>query len=483
MEVAVIYPHQLYTLSQQPVLAPGRTTYLVEESLILTHNPIHRQKLIFHKLTLDAYQTTLEVAGYEVTRITIDAVPTTEAVFAYLTNEGVTTMHISDTTDDYLEQAILKSGLKRTWYESPQFILTKEDAIKRYQASKKHLARFYQKLRQDRNILIDSEGQPEGGQWSFDADNRKKLPKAIALPNDLAFIEHADIVAAISWAAEVRAEQYGSAGCWLPTTHEAAEVYLADFLRERLADFGPYEDALTTKHSRLFHSTLSPLINSGLLTPAQVLASALNHAKQHSVPLQSLEGFVRQILGWREFIRASYEADGRVMRSHNFFKHTRPLPDGFWSGETGIMPVDHAIQGTLTHGYNHHIERLMVLGNFLLLTRTHPTEVYRWFMGMYIDAYDWVMVPNIYGMSQFADGGSFATKPYISGSNYLRKMSHYPTGDWEATWTALYWDFIATHLDVFAANHRLSMMPRLWANMDEDTRQKHQAIAQSFLAK
>jgi deoxyribodipyrimidine photolyase-related protein len=238
---------------------------------------------------------------------------------------------------------------------------------------------------------------------------------------------------------------------------------------------------MTTTGVRLFHSAISPLINVGLLNPSQVLDSAVAYAQANDVPINSLEGFIRQILGWREFIRASYEVDGGKMRNQNFFNHTRKLPDSFWNGSTGIDPVDHSIKTALSFGYTHHIERLMVMGNFMLLNQIHPDEVYRWFMGMYIDAYDWVMVPNVYGMSQFADGGSFTTKPYISGSNYIKKMSDYPKGDWEEIWTALYWNFIADHEAFFKKNHRLSMMPRLLNNMDENKRIRHINLAQNYL--
>jgi deoxyribodipyrimidine photolyase-related protein len=222
-------------------------------------------------------------------------------------------------------------------------------------------------------------------------------------------------------------------------------------------------------------------MNVGLLAPQQVLDAALAYASTHDIPLNSREGFIRQIIGWREFIRASYEVDGAKMRNQNFFQHTRPLPESMWDGTTGIVPVDHVITTALAHGYTHHIERLMVIGNFLLLTRTDPTDVYRWFMGLYLDAYDWVMVPNVYGMSQFADGGSFATKPYISGANYIKKMSDFPSGDWEETWTALYWEFIATHVEYFKSNHRLSMMPRTLERMSNETRLQHRTRTKTFL--
>ena len=175
------------------------------------------------------------------------------------------------------------------------------------------------------------------------------------------------------------------------------------------------------------------------------------------------------------------------MRNKNFFNHTRALKPEFWTATTNLLPLDNSIKSALTYGYNHHIERLMVLGNFMLLAQTKPDEVYRWFMAMYVDAYDWVMVPNIYGMSQFSDGGSFATKPYISGSNYLKKMSDYTKGingdDWEELWTALYWNFIYTHQKFFLTNFRLSMMPRLLAKMDETKRNSYLTYARAYLKK
>lgn len=482
MEASLIYPHQLFNPASHPALAPGRPVYLVEEPLILTHNPIHRHKLIFHKLTLDAYADELRAAGYNVTRLTIHAYPTTDAVFARLHTDSITTIHVTDTTDGYLERALTQSGLDRIWSESPLFLLPKAEAMDSYTASGKHLARFYKRLRQERGILLTPDGSPLGGQWSYDADNRQRLPRHTTPPADITNQTNPTSAAAAAWAATVPAEQYGDAGCWLPYTRTAAEAFLEEFLHTRFAHFGPYEDAITITHTRLWHSTLAPLLNCGLLTPEQVLNKAIAYAALQDIPLNSLEGFVRQILGWREFIRASYEVDGRKMRTSNFFQHSRPLPPGSWTAETSVFPLDHTIQTALRYGYTHHIERLMVAGNFFLLTGTHPTQVYRWFMGMYVDAYDWVMVPNVYGMSQFADGGSFATKPYISGSNYLKKMSDYPRGDWEELWTALYWNFIAEHEAVFTNNHRLAMMPRMLARQADNVRTGHRTRAQTYLA-
>jgi len=479
----ILYPHQLYRPTS-PVLTKSRPVYLIEEALFLTEFPTHRQKLLLHRLSLKAYEHELIEAGYSVTYLDVREYPNTEAVFAKLASAGVTELHLPETTDDWLEKRIKeyldKYQLTRVLYPSEIFIL-KDDYKERYVASKKYMASFYKNMRRDFCVLMENDGTPTGGEWSFDSENRKKLPKGIPLPSDIIYLHGDEIIAAQAWLQDLPGEHYGEPVVWVPYTRAGAEEYLNEFLSERLAQFGPYEDAIHTNHCRLFHSTLSPLINIGLLDPKTVLDTALAYAQKHDVPIASLEGFVRQILGWREFIRAAYEVDGQEMRLKNFFKHTCPLPPSFWDGTTDIEPLDIAIKGALKFGYTHHIERLMVLGNFMLLTKTNPDEVYRWFMAMYVDAYDWVMVPNVYGMSQFADGGIFATKPYISGSNYLKKMSNYSSGEWEELWTALYWNFIAEHQDVFLKNYRLSMMPRLLIKMDTQKRMTYLKKASAYL--
>ena len=483
-EATVIYPHQLF--SDHPALSAGRPVYLVEESLLMTEFPTHRQKILLHRLSLQAYKKQLEADGFQVNYIAVTEYKNTADVFTKIAADGYTTLHVVDTTDNYLERRISTAADKHNFtlmrYESPLFILEKADAIMRYEKSKKHLAAFYKQIRRDKHILIDTDGEPSGGKWSFDEDNRNKLPKNIELPEDITWIENAEVTKALAWLEDIEAEIYGDAKVWVPYDRAGAQEFLQEFLCTRFHHFGTYEDALTNRSTRLFHSTLSPLLNIGLLAPMEVIDAALAYTKEHEVALNNLEGFVRQIIGWREFIRAAYECDGTNMRTQNFWQHTRPLPAAFWDGSTGLDPVDHAITTALQYGYNHHIDRLMVLGNVMLLSGIHPDQVYKWFMAMYVDAYDWVMVPNVYGMSQFADGGNFATKPYISGSNYIRKMSDYKGGDWEQTWTALYWHFIGTHRDFFMSNHRLSMMPRLLEKMSDEKKDNFQKVSAEYFS-
>ncbi len=201
------------------------------------------------------------------------------------------------------------------------------------------------------------------------------------------------------------------------------------------------------------------------------------------VPINSAEGFIRQVIGWREFVRLVYRTRGRRQRTRNFWEYTRPMPDAFYACTTGILPVDHVIRAVLDTAYCHHIERLMILGNFLLLCDVHPDAVYRWFMELFIDAYDWVMVPNVYGMSQFADGGGMTTKPYISGSSYVRKMSDFPKGDWCGVWDALYWRFIDQHADFFAATPRMAVMVKMKDKLGTKTMAGHHRVADEFLSR
>lgn len=303
------------------------------------------------------------------------------------------------------------------------------------------------------------DGKPEGGKFSFDTENRKKLPKTVSVPKHLIPKQTKKIEAAASYVESNFPDAIGSKGPFLyPFTFEQAEKALSDFIENKLSLFGDYEDAILKNESFLFHSVLTPALNIGLITPQQIIANVMTAWKTKKIPLNSTEGFLRQIIGWREFIRACYLLIGTSQRTKNHLRHKKPLPKGFWEGTTGIEPIDTTIKKILDTGYCHHIERLMVLGNFLFLTETDPNAVYDWFMQYFVDAYDWVMVPNVYGMSQYADGGLMTTKPYISGSNYLLKMSDYKKGPWSDVWDGLFWRFLEKHQDLISKNPRMKIL-------------------------
>jgi deoxyribodipyrimidine photolyase-related protein len=312
----------------------------------------------------------------------------------------------------------------------------------------------------------------------MDADNRKPLPTGHVPPAVARPPEDEYVRAARRYVRRTFPDAPGDDEPFdYPTGPDQARAGLADFVAHRLTRFGDYEDAISTRHAVLYHSVLTPALNTGLLSPREVLDAVLARPR---VPLNSREGFVRQIIGWREFVRLAYLAHGRRQRTRNAWQQTRPLPPGFYDGTTGVRPVDDVIRRVLRTGYCHHIERLMILGNFLLLCDTDPDAVYRWFMELFVDAYDWVMVPNVYGMSQHADGGLMTTKPYVSGSAYVRKMSDYPTGPWCRVWDALYWRFIDRHAREFRQNPRMALMVRQRDRLGDRLRE-HRRTADAFL--
>ena len=334
------------------------------------------------------------------------------------------------------------------------------------------------------DILMDGD-KPLGGKWSYDHDNRKKVPKNMM--GSIPVLTHPSTDPIDEEAKAHVLNNYGDNPgkldtLFYPTSHREAAVWLNRFFTQRFSLFGDYEDAMVQGENWLWHSILTPMLNIGLLTPKQVVDGALAYGEKHDIPLNSLEGFLRQIIGWREFMRATYDDLGVSMRTTNHWNHTRPMPHSFYTGETGIVPIDDTIQRVLETGYCHHIERLMVLGGFFFLCEIDPDDIYRWFMEMFVDSYDWVMVPNVYAMSQNADGGQITTKPYFSGSSYVRKMSNYKTGDWAKTWDGLYWRWIFNHADELGKNPRWAMMCSMVKKMDPEKRQLHLEHAEAFLA-
>lgn len=484
MELALVFPHQLF--KESPLIKEGRKIYLIEEHLFFIQYPFHKQKLAFHRASMKGYQAYLTGMGLDV--VYIEAKEEQSDIRKLIEKTLAKKIHIIDPVDNYLERRIKETctqrGIELYINPSPAFIHSKEDLKSFFRTDKKKFfqTEFYKNERKRLNILLDN-GGPEGGKWTYDAENRKKypikkIPPSIDFPNVTeAYLE------ACSYVEHHFPDNYGTLGdCPLyPTDFESAEKWLSQFLLKRFDEFGAYEDAIVASESILHHSVLSPLINSGLLLPDKVVERILSYAREQKAAINNTEGIIRQIIGWREFIRGVYEVKGTEERTRNFWGFTRPMPKSFYDGSTGIDPVDIVIKKALSTGYNHHIERLMVLGNFMLLCEIHPDEVYRWFMEMYIDAYDWVMVPNVYGMSQFADGGLMSTKPYISGSNYLMKMSDFPKGDWQKVWDALFWRFLHVHRGFFMGNPRLNMLLSTFDKMHVDKRNSYLENAEKFL--
>ena len=485
--VTVIFPHQLF--QNHPALLKNRVVYLVEEWLFFRQYNFHRQKLILHRASMKFYENWLQQNGYDVNyNDTALKENDCRQLVASLAKQKITGIHIAAVADDWLhkrmQQACAEHKIPLHIYDSPGFLNTPQSVDDFFNKKKTYFQTdFYTWQRRQRNILLQKDGKPLGGKWTFDADNRQKFPKkekapALELPVQNNFIKEAK-----KYVQQHFTANYGAIDSHplFVVTFADAEKWLDDFLETRFEKFGIYEDAIVAKEAVLHHAVLTPMLNVGLLQPQQIIDKALAAAKKYNTPLNSVEGFIRQIMGWREFIHIIYGREGKVQRTKNYWGFTRKIPASFWTGETGIAPIDITIKKILQTGYCHHIERLMVLGNFMQLCEFDPDEVYRWFMEMFVDAYDWVMVPNVYGMTQFADGGLMATKPYISGSNYLMKMSDYEKGDWQAVWDGLFWRFMHVHRSFFLKNPRLGMLVGTFDKMATEKQQIHLNNAAKFL--
>ncbi len=490
--VALVFPHQLFE-SSPAVDSSVAAVWMVEDSLFFgdARYPLrfHKQKLAYHRATMGAWKQAREAEGYTVH---LKAYSTGKSalpeLFEQLAADGHECVQLADPHDFILTKrlsaAAQSAALRLRILDTPAFINSPSDN-RDWRSSRKRWAMkdFYAWQRQRLDILMDG-SEPVGGKYSFDEDNRRKLPKKekAHLPALPAVTVSAAIRTAMQSVETEFPDNPGSLTQWYhPIDRKGALEWLDRFLAERFAKFGAYEDAMASGESWLYHGVLTPMLNTGLLTPSEVVTKALAAADSEQIPLNSLEGFIRQIIGWREFMRATYDDLGVAMRTTNHWQHTRPMPGALYDGTTGIKPIDETIERILQTGYCHHIERLMILGGFMFLCEIDPDAIYAWFMEMFIDSYDWVMVPNVYAMSQHADGGAITTKPYFSGSNYVLKMSDYVKGEWCITWDALFWRWVINNSDALAGNPRWSMMVANARRMPDEKKHAHIDKAEQFL--
>ncbi len=492
--VSLVFPHQLF--KHHPALERGHPVFLIEEWLFFQQYPFHFQKLVLHRASMQQYQSYLSELGYTVHYVnTTEAIANVTALIPHLAKKGVTQITVADPTDNWLskrlKKAAIASGLQLTIVDTPAFLNTVNSTDDFFSKKKTFFQTdFYTWQRKSRQILLTEAQQPVGGKWTFDSENREKFPKNAQAPKFELMEANGLIKAAIDYVTKHFPNNPGSKEApfykqgvsgYYPICFESARTWMTQFFQQRFTAFGAYEDAMVLGESVLHHSVLSPLMNIGLITPQEVIDQALLHAQNNVIPMNSLEGFIRQILGWREFIYQVYARAGSQQRTKNYWGFTRKIPTAFYDGKTGILPLDDAIQKLQQSGYNHHIERLMIIGNFMLLCEFDPDQVYQWFMEMYVDAYDWVMVPNVYGMTQFADGGLMTTKPYISGSNYILKMSNYTKGPWQEIWDGLFWRFMHVHRSFFLSNPRLGMLVKTFDKMSKEKQAQHLNHAERFL--
>ncbi len=429
-----------------------------------------KHKLVYHRLSAQnrdqSYEEKLE-----------------HTLEQYSSLKKLVTYDIEDAfMDQRIRQFCKKHKLELEVVDSPGFVTSKKDFDNYLKAHKKpFMQTFYKEQRKKLGLLLTSSGEPLKGKWSFDAENRQKLPKNINIPDRVqsALTDHDQEV--IKLVNQLFADHPGETENFnWSTTRRSALQRVNTFLKERFEDFGPYEDAIDKDEAFLFHSVLSPYLNMGLITPDELTDRIIEYYRENNTHYPSVEGIVRQIIGWREFMRGIYH---NFELDKNYFHHQRKMKDCWYEGSTGIPPLDDSIRKVQKHAYTHHIERLMILGNIMLTTGLHPQEVYKWFMEMYIDSADWVMAPNVFGMSQFAEGGIFATKPYIGGSNYILKMSNYQKGDWCDVVDGLYWRFIDRKRKTFAKNQRMSMMVSSLDKMNADRKERIFKAAEEWIEK
>ncbi len=483
--VSLVFPHQIF--EENPALRKNEDVIIFEDPLFFRYFKFHKKKLVFHRASMKFYENYLIGKKYSVRYYDTLSKPTLKSLFSEIAGNGVKAVRFFEVSDYLLSRRLVRYSeqFNITLIEesSPLFLSDAEEVKETLRSAGRYfMASFYINRRKNFNILTEG-GQPFGGKWSFDSENRKKIPSGTEIPQHYITPQNKFIKEAQNYVEENFYDNPGEVRPFIyPVTFTDSRNAMSRFLTERFSDFGIYQDSIENNKNFLFHSVLSPMINSGLLNTSYVLQEAVTYGLTNNIPINSLEGFVRQILGWREFIRGVYLLEGTKQRTSNSFDHKNELPGSFYDGTTGIRPFDDSVKRVLDHAYTHHIERLMILGNFMHLCEIHPDHVYKWFMELFIDAYDWVMVPNVYGMSLYSDGGLITTKPYVSGSNYILKMSNYKKADWCDKWDALYWRYIYKNKEAFRSNQRMSMIVSLVDNMNGSTLRKHLELAEDYLS-
>lgn len=461
----------------------------------------HAQKVLGIFAAMRDFTRQLKSAGHRVRHVAIDHPSNRQSLTA---NLDALISHYAATSVEYQapDEWRLDAQL-RDWagacpvpvrmVDSEHFFTARDEAQQLFASKKQWLMEsFYRRQRKKHGVLMTPDGQPEGGQWNFDADNRKPWSGTPPAPTDTRPIhDHSALWQSIEAAGlQTLGNPQAGAFRW-PLNRTEALQQLDHFIAKALPYFGDYQDAISKNSGYLFHSLLSFALNTKMLHPREVVERAEAAWREGHVPLHAAEGFIRQILGWREYVRGMYWAHMPGYTEVNQLSHTRPLPDWFWTGKTRMACLASAIGQSLEHAYAHHIQRLMVIGNFALLAGLDPQALHRWYLGIYIDAFEWVEAPNTLGMSQWADGGRLATKPYVSSAAYLQRMGDHckgcaynpkvRTGEQACPFNALYWDFFDRHREHFEGNPRIGMVYHQLARMAPDVLQGLHAQAAKML--
>ena len=483
----IILPNQLFPFNLiLKKITNIENIYLIEEPRYFTDFKFHKLKIMYHRASMKKYKdmiSKIKRRHYVVSYI--DYYNVNSHLYEKLNNNKT---YYFNPIDHFLFNKFKKHLNNATMIENINFLLEPNEIKKYknvfYKNEKYSHESFYKFQRRKLNILI-KDNKPVENKWSFDTMNRKTLPKGIKIPKIPNNKKDKYYIESLNYVEKYFSSNYGSTTEWtFPIDTSNAIKWLKNFIDKRLYNFGPYEDAVDTFHPFLFHSVISPMMNIGILPDIYVVKITNDYYNKHKtkIPIASFEGFIRQVIGWRNYVYSIYilEPD---MYNKNFLNNTNKIDDKYWNATTNIKPIDNIITSIIKYSYVHHIERLMYLGNWFLINRMCPKEVYRIFMEWTVDAYDWVMVPNVMGMSQYADGGKMMTRIYFSSSNYINNMSTFKKNkneDWWKIWDAIYYSFINKNQKILENNYATSRQVQHWKNKTDSMKKKLLSIANNY---
>lgn len=471
--------------ADHPGLGQADRVVMVESAGRARRRPVHRRKLTLLLSAMRHRAAELEASGVEVDYRIVEG--TMDGLAAHVDvhrPERIVTMEASEWAGSRLQASLgERLGVPVEVLPNTRMLTGRFDPFPDLEPTRPVvMERFYRKMRVHFGLLLDGAGEPEGGAWNFDSENRRPYPRKGLRPPPLPSFAPDEATRQVMARVESTPGIGSVDGFDLAVTREQALEALDDFLTHRLEWFGPYEDVMSAEHGALYHSVLSPHLNLGLLDPLEACRAAEAAYREGRAPINSVEGFVRQIAGWREFVYWNYRRLMPELARMNDWDHHLPLPAFFWTGDTDLRCLSTVIRRVLDTGYSHHIERLMVLCNFAMLAGLDPGAVNEWFLSCYVDAYEWVVTPNVVGMGLNADGGIIATKPYVASARYIDRMSDFcpgcrydpakRTGDDACPFNALYWDFLARNEERLRANPRLGPAVLGLRHLDEDERRR-----------
>jgi deoxyribodipyrimidine photolyase-related protein len=479
----IILPNQLFPINLiKKKYENIKKIIMIEEPRYFTDFKFHKLKLVYHRASMKKYYDDIK-NKYNCKYYDFHEV--TNKLYNELNNNNT---YYFNPIDHNLFKKYNKLLSNATMIDNLNFLLTPDEVIKNknifYKNDKYHHNSFYKFQRCRLNILIKDD-EPIGDKWSYDDDNRQVLPKNIKIPVMSKIKKDKYYDEAVKYVNKHFEKNYGDIDNWIyPIDTKTSIKFIKNFMLKKLHNFGPYQDAVDTNNSFLFHSVLSPMMNIGLL-PDFIVVDMVNkyYLTHKKIPIASYEGFIRQIIGWRNYVYSIYLLEP-TMYNKNFLLNKGKINDNYWLGNTGIEPIDHIIQNIVKYSYAHHIERLMYLGNWFLINGKNPKEVHRIFMEWTIDAYDWVMVPNIMGMSQYADGGKMMTRIYFSSSNYIKTMSNFKINkniEWCKIWDSIYYHFINKHQNILKKNYATSRQVTHWHNKTSKEKEKILEFAELYL--